>query len=136
LKLRPESEVQQQPLGGEAGEVAVGAADQRDVALARLALRGHPVLEGAGLGADEVHLAVEAGQDLPAHLLGLVNRLELAGEESQAGTATPVLRLLGAGRAAGQADHGGAGAERQGPAARDRRWRELASSRAVHGASS
>src|SRR6266498_2427439 len=85
---------------------------------ARKGLRGDPVGEGADHRADEVHLAVEAGQDLLAHLLGLVDRLELVGDEGQRGAAASALCLVGVGRAAGEAHHGGARAERQGLAAR------------------
>jgi hypothetical protein len=130
-------QVQQLVVGGEAGEVAVGAADQRDVALAGLGLRGDPVGEGAHRRADEVHLAVVADEDLLAHLLGLVDRLELVGDEGQAAAAaTAGLGLVGVGSAAGESDHGRAGAERERLAAGDRSVLELASSRTVHGASS
>jgi len=90
----------------------VGAAEQRDVALASLGLGADAVAERPDRGADEVHLPLVAGQDPLAHLLGLVDRLELVGDERHR-PGRRLLRLVGVGCAAGEAQHGNASAKRQ-----------------------
>jgi hypothetical protein len=77
------AQVGQQPVGGQADQVAVLPADHGDAALAGLGLGADAVLQGALLLAQELDLAPEPGQDGRAHLLGLLDRLELGRDQDQ-----------------------------------------------------
>jgi hypothetical protein len=90
-------EVGEQPVGRECAELAVEPADDADLALSRLLLCPDLVVERTWLGADELDRAIEVGEDLVPHRLGLFGRNELARDHDEVARGCTAARVVGPG---------------------------------------